>query len=135
MSRVASLCAIIDSRSLFGGWLMRSFQSFAEIARAFHQFGLPLVFGRDHAVRAGQGGGDVGPARQLAAVLPGEVEQHGEHLRGQLDRDLVDPVEHLVVGRLSRHSAERLRMLIASWSRWVGVNIGATVLRCALWRG
>ena len=22
-------------------------------------------------------------------------------------------------------------MLIASWSRWVGVNIGATVLRCA----
>ena len=26
-------------------------------------------------------------------------------------------------------------MLIASWSRWVGVNIGATVLRCALWRG
>jgi hypothetical protein len=39
------------------------------------------------------------------------------------------------LGRLSRHSAERLRMLIASWSRWVGVNIGATVLRCALWRG
>ena len=27
MSRVASLCAIIDNRSLFGGWLMRSFQS------------------------------------------------------------------------------------------------------------
>ena len=26
-------------------------------------------------------------------------------------------------------------MLIASWSRWVGVNIGATVLRCAPWRG
>ena len=26
-------------------------------------------------------------------------------------------------------------MLIASWSRCVGVNIGATVLRCALWRG
>ena len=26
-------------------------------------------------------------------------------------------------------------MLIASWSRWVGVNIGATVLRCAEWRG
>src|SRR3981189_244208 len=38
-------------------------------------------------------------------------------------------------GRLSRHSAERLRMLIASWSRCVGVNIGATVLRCALWGG
>mgnify|MGYP003693626889 CR=1 FL=1 len=30
MSRVASLCAIIDNRSLFGGWLMRSFQSFAK---------------------------------------------------------------------------------------------------------
>ena len=26
-------------------------------------------------------------------------------------------------------------MLIASWSRCVGVNIGATVLRCAEWRG
>src|SRR6267154_364061 len=40
-----------------------------------------------------------------------------------------------LTGNLSRHSAERLRMLIASWSRWVGVNIGATVLRCAEWRG
>ena len=38
-------------------------------------------------------------------------------------------------GRLSRQEAERWRMLIASWSRWVGVNIGATVLRCALWCG
>jgi hypothetical protein len=35
------------------------------------------------------------PACQLAAVLPGEVEQHGEHLRGQFDRDPIDPVEHL----------------------------------------
>src|SRR5262249_39680235 len=39
------------------------------------------------------------------------------------------------LGRLSKHSAERLRILIASWSRWVGVNIGATVLRCAECRG
>src|SRR5882757_11167062 len=39
------------------------------------------------------------------------------------------------LGRLSRHSVDRLRMLTASWSRWVGVNIGATVLRCAEWRG
>ena len=67
-----------------------------EIARAFHQLGLPLVFGRDQAAGAGNRGGDVGPARQLAAVLPGEVEQHREHLRGQLDRDAVDPVEHFV---------------------------------------
>src|SRR5215470_1372360 len=38
-------------------------------------------------------------------------------------------------GKLSKHSAERLRMLIASSSRCVGVNIGATVLRWAAWRG
>ena len=30
MSRVASLCAIIDNKSFFGGWLMRSFQSLAK---------------------------------------------------------------------------------------------------------
>ena len=30
MSRVASPCAIIDSRSFFGGWFIRSFQSFAK---------------------------------------------------------------------------------------------------------
>ena len=96
MSRVASLCAIIDSRSLFGGWLDALLPEPGEIGRAFHQLGLPLLLGGDEAAGAGKGGGDVGPARQLAAVLPGEVEQHGEHLRGEFDRDLVDPVEHLV---------------------------------------
>jgi hypothetical protein len=30
MSRVASPCAIIDSRSLFGGWSMRYFHSLAK---------------------------------------------------------------------------------------------------------
>ncbi len=48
-----------------------------EIAGAFYQFGLTLVFSGDHAARAGQGCGNIGPARQLAAVLPRKVEQHG----------------------------------------------------------
>ena len=62
---------------------------------AHNQLGLAVLLRGDKAVGAGKRGGDVGPARQLAAVFPGKVEQHGEHLRGEFDRDLVDPVEHL----------------------------------------
>ena len=37
----------------------------------------------------------VGPEGQQAAILPWEIKQYGEHLRGQFDRDPVDPVEAL----------------------------------------
>ena len=135
MSRVASLCAIIDSRSLFGGWSMRSFQSLRNRSR----------------IRS------VRPAARLRSATtpsgPGSVVATSDQ-RVSLRRSsqgksnstasicVVSSIETWstqsntsFLGRLSRHSAERLRMLIASWSRWVGVNIGATVLRCALWRG
>ena len=63
-------------------------------------------------------GGDVGPARQLAAVFPREVEQRREHLRGQLDRDAVDPVEGLVARQVVEHSggafADQLRQLASA---------------------
>ena len=39
--------------------------------------------------------GPVGPEGQLAPVRPRKVEQDRQHLRGQFDRDLVDPVELL----------------------------------------
>ena len=80
-----------------------------EIARAFQQLGLPLLLGRDQAAGAGNRGCDVGPARQLAAVLPGEVEQHRQHLRGQLDRDACRPSRTpRCAGRLSRQLGRAL---------------------------
>ncbi|MET4736386.1 hypothetical protein ABIF73_000525 [Bradyrhizobium japonicum] len=95
---------------------MRSFHKPREIARAFRQLGLPFVFGGDEAVRPGNGGGDVRPARQLAAVLPGKVEQHREHLRGEFDRDTIDPVEHLtarqIVQALGRTLADAEREIV-----------------------
>jgi hypothetical protein len=74
---------------------MRSFQ-LREICRAFQQFPLPVFFRRNQTGRTGNRRSDVRPARQLAAVLPGEVEQHGEHLGGQFDRNFLDPIEHII---------------------------------------
>ncbi len=90
-----------------------------EIARAFQQFLLALLLGGDDAVRSRQRRRDVGPARQLAAVLPGEVEQHRQHLRGQLDRDRIDEIEHLV----DRQIVETARRALADVDRKL-VEIG-----------
>ena len=49
------------------------------------------------------GSGQVCPVHQLAALLVREVEQGGEHPRGQLDADLVDPVEGLVDWQVVEH--------------------------------
>ena len=54
-----------------------------------------LVDVRGAARGAGAAGHQVGPLRQLAALVVGEVQQRGEHPRGQLDADRVDPVEGL----------------------------------------
>src|SRR3546814_7427284 len=37
----------------------------------------------------------VGPGGQLVALLPRKVEEDGEHLRRQFDRQFLDPVERL----------------------------------------
>ena len=67
-----------------------------EILGAFHQLDLTLLFRLDDTALARNRRRDVRPPRQLAPVVPGEVEQHGQHLRGEFDRDLVHPVEGLV---------------------------------------
>ena len=40
-------------------------------------------------------GAPVRPGRQLAALFPGEIEQGGDHRRGERDRDRMDPVKRL----------------------------------------
>src|SRR3954452_17893876 len=71
-----------------------------EILRALQQFALPLFFRRDQTGRTRYRCGDIGPARQFAAVLPREVEQHREHLRRQFDGYVINPVEHVIPGQM-----------------------------------
>ena len=67
---------------------------FEKIFQAFQHDLLALFLAVDHA-HARDGGGDVRPVGQLAALLEGEVEQGRQHLRGQFDGDAIDPVEGL----------------------------------------
>ena len=53
--------------------------------------------------RPGTGGDQVGPLGELAALVVGEVEQGGQHPRGQLDADAVDPVERLADRQVVEH--------------------------------
>src|SRR3954453_16219363 len=99
MSRVASLCAIIESLP-FWRLVDALLPELPEILRALQQFALPLFFRRDQTGRTRNRGCDIGPARQLAAVLPGEVEQHRKHLRREFDGYVIDPVEHVVSGQM-----------------------------------
>ena len=46
-------------------------------------------------------------ARQLASVFPGKIEQDGQHLRRELNRDSVDPIEWFADGNASSNSAVR----------------------------
>ena len=64
---------------------------------------LPFLVGGHHALGAGQRGGHVRPPGQLAPLCEGEVEQGGEHACGQLDGDLLDPVEGLADGQAVQH--------------------------------
>ncbi len=78
-----------------------------EVLAALLEDHLLLVEALDQA-GAGDGGGDVGPVGQLAAVLEREVEQRRQHLRRQLDRDLVHPVERLAERQLVEDLARPL---------------------------
>ena len=75
---------------------------FGEIGVALVHLLAPLLR-RVHDAAFGQRGRDVGPARQLAAFLPGKVEQRRQHLRGQFDRDALDEVEGLVARQVVQH--------------------------------
>ena len=63
-----------------------------EVLEALHQLVAALFVRLDDA-GTGCRGRDVGPARQLVAVLERKVEQGRQHLRGELDRHPLDPVE------------------------------------------
>ena len=53
MFRVASPCASIEIRSLFGGWLDALVPELREIGRAFQQLGLAFFLRFDEAAGAG----------------------------------------------------------------------------------
>ena len=79
-----------------------------EIGRAFQQLLALLLLGFDDAAGRGDGGRHVRPARELAPLLEREVEQGRQHLRGELDRDAVDPVEGLAARQLVEDLARTL---------------------------
>jgi len=65
-----------------------------EIHRAFDELFAPCLIGFDDAgFRRGRC--DIGPARELAPLLPREIEQGRKGHCGQFDRDLVNPVDIL----------------------------------------
>ena len=75
---------------------------FGEIGVALVHLLAPLLR-QFHDAALGQRGRDVGPARQLAPLLPGEIEQRRQHLRGEFDRDALDEVEGLVARQIVQH--------------------------------
>ena len=60
------------------------------------------------------------PVAQLAPVLEREVEQRRQHLAGELDRDLVDPVE----GLAARQAVQRLAHAGADQALEIGEVFG-----------
>ena len=75
-----------------------------EIAEALGEYLLFLLLAFNQAALIGNGGRDVRPVTQLAPVLEREVEQGRQHLAGELDRDLIHPVE----GFAARQAIERV---------------------------
>ena len=67
-------------------WLSGAlFPQLREIGTTFLQLLVARLLRRDHVAIAGSRGRDIGPAGQLAPLLPREVEQDRQHLRGELD--------------------------------------------------
>ena len=77
-----------------------------EIAEALAKDRLALLLAFDQPALTGDGGRDVRPVAQLAPVLEREVEQRRQHLAGELDRDLVDPVEGFAARQAVEHGAD-----------------------------
>ena len=87
-----------------------------EIAEALAKDRLALFFAFDDSPRSGNGDRNVRPVAQLAPVLEGKVEQGRQHLAGELDRDLVDPVE----GLAARQAIERVAHPLADQALEIG---------------
>src|SRR5208337_110517 len=75
-----------------------------EISETFAENLLALLFAFYESARDGNGGAAIRPVAELSPVLEREVEQRRQHLHGQLNRDLVDPVERFA----ARQTIERL---------------------------
>ena len=80
------------------------FEEVREVLDALDQLRPLLLLGLDDAARLRDREDDVAPARQLAAVFEGEVEERREHEGRELDRHRIDPVE----GRVFRELVEEL---------------------------
>ena len=93
---------------------------FHEIAEALGEYGLFLLLAFDEAALIGYGGRDVRPVAELAPVLEREVEQGRQHLAGELDRDLVHPVE----GFAARQAIERVAHTRADQALEIGQIVG-----------
>ena len=109
--RVAGECASIDIRSLLGGAADPLVPQPREVGEALAQFGSrrsPTT--STGPVCLGLAGGHVGPPGEQPPVLEREVEQRGQHLRGQLDRDALDPVEGLAERQAVEDPAARSRI-------------------------
>ena len=65
-----------------------------EVFQALQQDLLAVLVAVDKA-HSGNGRGDIRPVGQFGALLEGEIEQRSQHARGQLDGDLLHPVEGL----------------------------------------
>ncbi len=93
-------------RSGRGSALTRSFHRFHEIAQALGEHRLLLLFAFDQRALIRHSGGDVRPVAELAPVLEWEVEQASPASGGELDRDLVDPVEGFAARQAVEHGAD-----------------------------
>ena len=75
-----------------------------EIAEALAKDRLLLLLAFDKPAHIRDRGRDVRPVAELPPVLEREVEQGRQHLAGELDRDLIHPVE----GLAARQAVERV---------------------------
>ena len=107
-SRVASPCASIEIRSGRGGCFARSCHSSAKYSIACCSTASRFSSEVDLGAGARVHRRDVRPVGQLPPLLEREVEQRGEHLRGQFDRHAIHPVERLAARQFVEHALRAL---------------------------
>ena len=70
-----------------------------KVLEAFQQAFTALLFRFDQTAGLGHSKRDIGPVGQLAAIFQREVKKRRQHQGGQLDGNIVDPVEGLALGQ------------------------------------
>ena len=90
----------VEFGRLGGAFLPKGAHDFGHL----HQLGHAVGFAFDHGVGVLDiGDGDIRPVRELSPVRPWEVEQRGQHHRGEFGRHAVDPIEDLVARQAVEH--------------------------------